>query len=111
MARELHPLVGRETGVNVAPQGVGPALELHQLVVGFEPLLGGVGAQLLDLELQFHHRLLEIEPHAHDAPLPQRARSHGKLPRSASTTDSPSATRKRRERIASREWSGRTMCR
>src|SRR5262249_5052999 len=65
MARDLHPLVARELGVDLAPHALGLLLQVGDLALGADAVLLGVVAQLLDLLLQLEHRLLEVQPDRH----------------------------------------------
>jgi hypothetical protein len=104
--RDLHALVARELRVDLAAQAVGLLLQLRDLALGADAVL----AQLLDLLLELQDRLLELQPDRHGPPFAQRTRQLGTRSFNPAMRPSCARTRKRRERIAIREWSGLTMC-
>src|SRR5262249_16603781 len=98
-----------EPGVDLAPHALDLALELGHLAR--VAAVGTLRLELLDALLELDHRLLEIQPDAHGAPLAQRARSDGKRALRDSSRVSPADTQCRGDRLACRERSGMTMCR
>ena len=103
MARDLHALVAREPGVDLAPHALGLLLQLGDLALGAHVVPAGVIAQLLDLLLQLEHRLLEVQPDRHAPPFPQRTRQLGTRDLRPAISPSCAPTRNRRERMAVRE--------
>ena len=111
VTRDLHALVARQPREDLAPHAVRLLLELGDLAGRFARLAGSrLLAQLRDLLLDLEHRLFELQPDGHVLTFAQLTRQPGTCDLSPATSPSPALTLKRRERSATRERSGFTMC-